>query len=227
MGGWVSRAQKRWRAKGGVGWIRKYAWVSGGGGDCEAGCGPTLHRCRPTRSSAGQQCHPWVAAAWVCRVGWRAMLRNRAPSSFVFAKPITHASVGARGRPDSFDLLKKITSYNNMSGDASHPVATMFWNVMDGFTNEERAQVMAFTWGRRRLPPQVPVLRGLCASRKTCRGMLCSAGETMERFNDESLPDAASRTPAAAAAVRQGRSPVRPVGVERIVPRRRRERGIM
>jgi E3 ubiquitin-protein ligase HERC2 len=54
------------------------------------------------------------------------------------------------------EILKKITSYNNMPGDASHPVATMFWNVMDGFTNEERAQVMAFTWGRRRMPPQVP-----------------------------------------------------------------------
>jgi hypothetical protein len=52
-------------------------------------------------------------------------------------------------------LLKKITSYNNMSGNETHPVAVMFWNVMESFTNEERAQVMAFAWGRRRMPPQV------------------------------------------------------------------------
>jgi len=52
-------------------------------------------------------------------------------------------------------LLKKITSYNNMSGNEDHPVAIMFWNVMESFTNEERAQVMAFAWGRRRMPPQM------------------------------------------------------------------------
>jgi E3 ubiquitin-protein ligase HERC2 len=53
------------------------------------------------------------------------------------------------------ELLKKITSYNNMSDNEKHPVAVMFWNVMESFSNEERAQVMAFAWGRRRMPPQV------------------------------------------------------------------------
>ena len=52
-------------------------------------------------------------------------------------------------------MLKKITSYNNMPGDEEHPVAAMFWRVMEGLSNEDKAQIMAFSWGRRRMPPQV------------------------------------------------------------------------
>ena len=53
-------------------------------------------------------------------------------------------------------LLKRITSYNSSMPDGEkHPVAALFWEVMEGLPNEDRAQVMAFAWGRRRMPPQV------------------------------------------------------------------------
>ena len=54
------------------------------------------------------------------------------------------------------DELKKITEYDSsIAGGEGHPVAVLFWQVMAALPNDDRAQVMAFAWGRRRLPPQV------------------------------------------------------------------------
>jgi hypothetical protein len=53
------------------------------------------------------------------------------------------------------EALRRIATYCNMPGEAQHPVAVRFWEAMEEMSNEERAQVVAFSWGRRRLPPQV------------------------------------------------------------------------
>ena len=53
-------------------------------------------------------------------------------------------------------LLKRRTRYDDsMPGGEKHPVAALFWEVMEGLPNEDRVQVMAFAWGRRRMPQQV------------------------------------------------------------------------
>ena len=67
-------------------------------------------------------------------------------------------------------LLKRITSYNSSMPDGEkHPVAALFWEVMEGLPNEDRAQVMAFAWGRRRMPPQVHRPRAACPPPPCCR----------------------------------------------------------
>ena len=57
------------------------------------------------------------------------------------------------------DLLKSITKYDGeyrRQGPA-HPVIAMFWRVMEGFSEAERAAVVGFAWGRSRLPPAASV----------------------------------------------------------------------
>lgn len=50
----------------------------------------------------------------------------------------------------SIERLKEITGYTNCS--AEHEVVKRFWNVLEGFTNEERIGYLRFVWGRTRLP---------------------------------------------------------------------------
>ena len=49
------------------------------------------------------------------------------------------------------DMLKKITEHN-LPGKEKHTIAVMFWKVVDEMTNMERAALLAFVSGRRRLP---------------------------------------------------------------------------
>lgn len=52
------------------------------------------------------------------------------------------------------DKLEKLTNYENFSASARHPVAVMFWNVVRGMSDEDRGSLLAFTWGKRRMPAQ-------------------------------------------------------------------------
>jgi len=49
------------------------------------------------------------------------------------------------------DLLKKMTEHN-LPHKEKHPVAIMFWQVVGGMQNSDRAALLAFASGRRRLP---------------------------------------------------------------------------
>jgi E3 ubiquitin-protein ligase HECTD3 len=49
------------------------------------------------------------------------------------------------------DALKKITQFEMPEGE-QHPVAIMFWNVVQTFSNDDRAALLGFASGRRRLP---------------------------------------------------------------------------
>jgi hypothetical protein len=49
------------------------------------------------------------------------------------------------------DALKRICEFAMPGGD-KHPVAVMFWNVVKTFSNDERAALLGFVSGRRRLP---------------------------------------------------------------------------
>ncbi len=49
------------------------------------------------------------------------------------------------------DALKKITEHN-LPGKDKHPLAIKFWNVVKSFSNDDRAALLGFAWGRRRLP---------------------------------------------------------------------------
>lgn len=52
------------------------------------------------------------------------------------------------------EKLKKITVYENFSGGGTHPTAIMFWKVVEGMSNEDRGALLAFAWGRRRMPAE-------------------------------------------------------------------------
>ena len=49
------------------------------------------------------------------------------------------------------DTLKKMTSFD-MPGGENHRVAAMFWNQVKSFSNDDRAALLGFASGRRRLP---------------------------------------------------------------------------
>jgi len=56
------------------------------------------------------------------------------------------------------DSLKAITSYKNI--DASEPLVTWFWEVIEEFTSIERSLFLRFVWGRARLPRTAADFRG-------------------------------------------------------------------
>ena len=56
------------------------------------------------------------------------------------------------------DSLKAITSYKNI--DASEPLVTWFWEVIEEFTSLERSLFLRFVWGRARLPRTAADFRG-------------------------------------------------------------------
>ena len=45
-------------------------------------------------------------------------------------------------------FAQAITQYSGFSGDAENPVAKMFWNVIESFSNNERRLLLLFTWGQ-------------------------------------------------------------------------------
>ncbi len=55
------------------------------------------------------------------------------------------------------EALKNITQYDMPRGE-QHPVAIMFWNVVKTFSNDDRAALLGFASGRRRLPAGTHVL---------------------------------------------------------------------
>jgi hypothetical protein len=50
----------------------------------------------------------------------------------------------------SIERLKEITEYKNCS--ETHEVIKKFWQVLQGFSNEEKNSYLRFVWGRTRLP---------------------------------------------------------------------------
>jgi len=57
----------------------------------------------------------------------------------------------ACGRPEiDIAKLKLHTHYSQCTADT--PAVRMFWEVLEGFSHEDRAQFLAFVWGRTRLP---------------------------------------------------------------------------
>lgn len=50
----------------------------------------------------------------------------------------------------SIERLKEISGYSNCT--VEHEVVKRFWQVLEGFTNEERIGYLRFVWGRTRLP---------------------------------------------------------------------------
>lgn len=53
----------------------------------------------------------------------------------------------------SVEELQNITNYQGFTSE--HPVALMFWNVVQNFSNAERHLLLLFTWGQGRMPPSV------------------------------------------------------------------------
>ncbi len=45
-------------------------------------------------------------------------------------------------------FAQAITQYSGFSGDAEHPAAKMFWNVIETFLNDDRRLLLLFTWGQ-------------------------------------------------------------------------------
>uniref|UniRef100_A0A0A9VNP3 HECT-type E3 ubiquitin transferase n=2 Tax=Lygus hesperus TaxID=30085 RepID=A0A0A9VNP3_LYGHE len=63
------------------------------------------------------------------------------------------------GSPDiPLNLLKSVATYKGV--DASAPLVTWFWEVMEEFTNQERSLFLRFVWGRTRLPRTIADFRG-------------------------------------------------------------------
>ncbi|XP_071496413.1 E3 ubiquitin-protein ligase HERC2-like [Diadema antillarum] len=63
------------------------------------------------------------------------------------------------GSPDiPLDLLKSVATYKGI--DASAPLVTWFWEIMEDFTNNERSLFLRFVWGRTRLPRTIADFRG-------------------------------------------------------------------
>ncbi|EKX39710.1 hypothetical protein GUITHDRAFT_76204, partial [Guillardia theta CCMP2712] len=73
------------------------------------------------------------------------------------------------------EALRKITDHN-LPEKERNPVAVMFWKVVEKMTNSDRADLLAFAWGRRRLPPNNSNLRLKI--------------ELLSGRGDESLPEA-------------------------------------
>eukprot|EP00057_Strongylocentrotus_purpuratus_P031372 XP_784421.2 PREDICTED: E3 ubiquitin-protein ligase HERC2 [Strongylocentrotus purpuratus] len=63
------------------------------------------------------------------------------------------------GSPDiPLDLLKSVATYKGI--DATAPLVTWFWEIMEDFTNNERSLFLRFVWGRTRLPRTIADFRG-------------------------------------------------------------------
>lgn len=57
------------------------------------------------------------------------------------------------GRPTiDVERLKSLTEYKDIHGGAEHRVSKLFWKVVSDMSNDDLAALLAFTWGRTRLP---------------------------------------------------------------------------
>jgi E3 ubiquitin-protein ligase HERC2 len=58
-------------------------------------------------------------------------------------------------------LASQLYSLGQPAGiDASHPLVTWFWEVMEELTTSERSLFLRFVWGRTRLPRTIADFRG-------------------------------------------------------------------
>lgn len=63
------------------------------------------------------------------------------------------------GSPDiPLNLLKSVATYKGI--DATAPLVSWFWEVMEEFSNAERSLFLRFVWGRTRLPRTIADFRG-------------------------------------------------------------------